>query len=266
MIRRPPRSTPFPTRRSSDLATREKIQQEIGEKSFGAVTKVQAERWKTLPKAELEKYEKQAAEAKTKYEADLKAFVDAGGVKGQKRAEKKAAKDAKAAKKEKKEANADKPKKAPSAYFLFVNETRQKVQEEIGDKSFGAVTKVQAERWKKLPKGELEKYEKQAAELKKKYEEELKVWKEKKAAEGGAPEEEEEEGEGEGESEANDSPKKASPKKRGRPGKDSSKDSPKEGPEIEEHTSELQSRSDLVCRLLLEKKKKHKKNKKKKIK
>src|SRR5438034_8328060 len=32
--------------------------------------------------------------------------------------------------------------------------------------------------------------------------------------------------------------------------------------ESEEHTSELQSHSDLVCRLLLEKKKKHKKNKK----
>ena len=32
----------------------------------------------------------------------------------------------------------------------------------------------------------------------------------------------------------------------------------------EEHTSELQSHSDLVCRLLLEKKKKKKKNKKKK--
>ena len=34
----------------------------------------------------------------------------------------------------------------------------------------------------------------------------------------------------------------------------------------EEHTSELQSHSDLVCRLLLEKKKKMKKNKKKKTK
>ena len=31
----------------------------------------------------------------------------------------------------------------------------------------------------------------------------------------------------------------------------------KEGSRSEEHTSELQSRSDLVCRLLLEKKKKH---------
>ena len=35
-------------------------------------------------------------------------------------------------------------------------------------------------------------------------------------------------------------------------------------PEIEEHTSELQSHSDLVCRLLLEKKKKKKIHKKKK--
>src|SRR5216683_6110014 len=45
---------------------------------------------------------------------------------------------------------------------------------------------------------------------------------------------------------------------------------PRRRPRSEEHTSELQSRSDLVCRLLLEKKKKHKKtyltleNKKKK--
>ena len=34
--------------------------------------------------------------------------------------------------------------------------------------------------------------------------------------------------------------------------------------QTEEHTSELQSRSDLVCRLLLEKKKKNKKQKKQK--
>src|SRR5436190_4698319 len=37
-----------------------------------------------------------------------------------------------------------------------------------------------------------------------------------------------------------------------------------EGRRSEEHTSELQSHSDLVCRLLLEKKKKKKKNKNKK--
>src|SRR5450432_4631030 len=37
----------------------------------------------------------------------------------------------------------------------------------------------------------------------------------------------------------------------------------KRKPRSEEHTSELQSRSDLVCRLLLEKKKKKKKKKKK---
>src|SRR5206468_10816512 len=36
------------------------------------------------------------------------------------------------------------------------------------------------------------------------------------------------------------------------------KTSPPEAPRSEEHTSELQSRSDLVCRLLLEKKKKNK--------
>src|SRR5438034_2114607 len=38
-----------------------------------------------------------------------------------------------------------------------------------------------------------------------------------------------------------------------------------EQPRSEEHTSELQSHSDLVCRLLLEKKKKKKKTKKTKI-
>src|SRR5947207_9538411 len=37
----------------------------------------------------------------------------------------------------------------------------------------------------------------------------------------------------------------------------------KQIPRSEEHTSELQSHSDLVCRLLLEKKKKNKKNKRK---
>src|SRR5262252_9965695 len=36
------------------------------------------------------------------------------------------------------------------------------------------------------------------------------------------------------------------------------RDRPRHGPRSEEHTSELQSHSDLVCRLLLEKKKKKK--------
>src|SRR5206468_11088883 len=56
---------------------------------------------------------------------------------------------------------------------------------------------------------------------------------------------------------------------RGQPGRDGQPDQhPRPGPQLEdvgrvgrseEHTSELQSRSDLVCRLLLEKKKKERK-------
>ena len=45
-------------------ATREAVQKELGTKDVRAVANIQSERWKVLPAAEKQKYEKQAAAAK----------------------------------------------------------------------------------------------------------------------------------------------------------------------------------------------------------
>merc|ERR1711957_426322 len=74
-------------------STREAVQKEIGSKAFGAVARMQSDRWKTMP--EKEKYMKQAADGKAQYEKDLAAFKEAGGVAGQRRLDKKSAKQAK---------------------------------------------------------------------------------------------------------------------------------------------------------------------------
>merc|ERR1719217_1810682 len=85
-----------------------------------------------MPAEEKAKYEKQAADAKAKYEKDLAAFKESGGVVGQKRQDKKAAKQAKADKAAKKEANADRPKKpAGGAYGVYLNKHRAEITKSL---------------------------------------------------------------------------------------------------------------------------------------
>merc|ERR1719218_294363 len=105
------------------------------------------------------------------------AFKEAGGEAGQKRKERKAAKEEKAANKAKKEANADKPKKpAGGAYGIFLAKSRADIVKSLPNGSkVTEVSKVAAERFKAL-----------GAKEKAKYEEELKAW---KASKGEAAEE-----------------------------------------------------------------------------
>merc|ERR1712151_1005879 len=44
----------------------------------------------------------------------------------------------------------EKLKKPQSAYFIYINEKRAEVQEQLGTKDFGAVTKKVGEMWKEL--------------------------------------------------------------------------------------------------------------------
>jgi len=163
-------------------ATRDKVSAELGSKKFGDVTKVQAERWKSLSADEKSKYEAEAAQLKVQYEKDVAAFEEAGGVMGQKRAEKKEAKAAKEDKKAKKEANKDAPKRpAGGAFGVWLNKHRAEIFKTLpaGSKCT-AVAPVASSRWKAMSEAEKEPYEKEYKDLKAKYDLEVKAWKDAK--------------------------------------------------------------------------------------
>ena len=67
----------------------------------------------------------------------------------------------------------EEPKRAPSAYWLYVRATRQAVQKDIGSNAFGQIARVQAERWQNMLAAAKETYEMQAAELKAKHEKDV---------------------------------------------------------------------------------------------
>lgn len=158
------------------------------------MTKLQAERWKTMPEGEKATYEKQAAEAKAKYEKDLAAFKEAGGEVGKARKDKKDAKAAKADKAAKKEANADRPKRpAGGAYGVFMSENRNAIQESLpAGSAVTAVSKAGGEKWKLMSEAEKKPYEAKYQQLKAKYEEEIKAWKDTKGETASADDDEEE--------------------------------------------------------------------------
>ena len=182
-------------------ANRERVQKELGVKDFGPVTKTLSARWKTLAASEVAKFEKQAADEKAKYAADLATFEAAGGVKGAKRKERKEEKDAKAAKRAKKEADAasGKPKKlAGGAYGCYMDRHREEIHKSLpAGSKVSAVAKVGGERWKALSAKEKKPYEDEYETKKAKYVEELKAWRE---AQGG--DDDDDDGEDEGEDDA----------------------------------------------------------------
>jgi len=70
------------------------------------------------------------------------------------------------------------PKRPLSAYFLYNNENREKVQKELGVKDFGPVTKTLSERWKNLPANVKASFDKKAADAKAQYDKDLAAFKE----------------------------------------------------------------------------------------
>jgi len=163
-------------------STREQIQKELGDKSFGPVTKAQAERWKNMPAATKATYEKQAADAKVKFEKDVVAYKEAGGVVGQAKAEKKEAKQEKADKKAKKIENADKPKApAGGAFGVWLKEIRPEIMKSLpaGSKCT-AVAPVASLRWKAMNAQDKKPWEEKYQVASAKYKEEIKAWKEAK--------------------------------------------------------------------------------------
>merc|ERR1719401_341444 len=81
-------------------------------------------------------WEKKGAELKTAYEKAIEEFKAKGGVVGGRRREKAEAKreilDKRAAKRARRERDADKPKKPPSAYWLWLTDNRPALTKEAG--------------------------------------------------------------------------------------------------------------------------------------
>merc|ERR1712232_940847 len=124
-----------------------------------------------------------------------------GGQPGKRRNEKAAMKKERADKKAKKEArkNSGRPVKPASAYWLWMNDTREALQKELGTKSIGVVGKAAGERWKTLPASAKSKYEKESAEKKAVYDKAPAEWKaqqgNKENVDDNGEDEEEEDGE-----------------------------------------------------------------------
>ena len=86
-------------------------------------------------------------------------------------------KKAAAKKKKKKDPNA--PKKPSSAYFLFSIHIRPTIKEENPDIKFGEIAKAISERYKTMPKEEMEKWQAKADKEKVRYKTEMAAYKKK---------------------------------------------------------------------------------------
>merc|ERR1712150_239443 len=141
-------------------------------------------------------YEKKATDAKKAYEKAMEEFKAQGGVAGGRRKEKADAKkelmDKRAKKRARLERDADKPKKPPSSYWLWLGENRAALVKEADTALGSVVAKLGGEKWKKLDAKLKAPFEKQAAAKKAEYDKAFKEWKEKKGIAADDDEEDEE--------------------------------------------------------------------------
>jgi len=134
-------------------SARDQICQELGTKNLGPVGKKGGEMWKAMSTTAKAPWE---AKAKAQKEAFDKFKATDAGQKAleEKKAERKEAKQEKLEKNVKKAAKAvekdEKLKKPASSYFIFANEKRTEIQQQLGTKDFGPVTKKTWETWSGL--------------------------------------------------------------------------------------------------------------------
>jgi len=173
-----------------------------------------------LPADEKPKYVKEASQLKMQYEKDVAAFEEAGGVMGQKRAEKKEAKAAKGKKLTKKEEDRDKPRRlAGGAFGVWLNKHRAEIFKTLpAGSTCTAVAPVASSRWKAMSEAEKEPYEKEYKEKKANYDLELKAWKDAKGDAGNADDANDDSCLEAGESPQKDTPKAASKKRKAKDG------------------------------------------------
>jgi len=179
---------------------REALTKEAGSNSGPAVGKVAGAKWKAMTEAAKAPFEKRAAAAKAQYEKDMEAFKAGGGEVGKRRAEKAEAKGKRDAKRARKAAiDPNKPKKPPSGYWLWLADNRAalmvEVEKKTGKKNVAEVAKLGGQRFKALTEKAKAPFEKKAAELKKKYDEEMAEYKKNNADAGDDDDDEDEDGE-----------------------------------------------------------------------
>merc|ERR1712176_752583 len=100
-----------------------------------------------------------------------------------------------AAKRARKAANANKPKRPASSYWLWLNDNRATITAEVGGKDVAKVAKVAGERWKALPEKAKTPYEKKAEELRAAYQKEMEEYKKTAGADAAGDDDEEEDAE-----------------------------------------------------------------------
>jgi hypothetical protein len=128
--------------------------------------------WRELSDAKKRPYQKAFEEAKAKYEKDMAAFLEAGGVKTKGtaglRTERRKEKEGKS----KKNTDPNRPKKpAGGAFGCYLAENREAFMKQCAGQPITAVTKLASVKWKKASEKDRANYEKLYQEKKAKYEE-----------------------------------------------------------------------------------------------
>merc|ERR1719323_1961059 len=132
----------------------------------------------------------------------MEEFKAKGGVAGAKKREKADAKkdlmEKRAKKRARQERDADKPKKPPTGYWIWLGEKRSELVKEAGTAKGPVVAKLGGEKWKAMDAKQKAPFEKIAAEKRAEYEKALKEYKEKKGEAADDDEEEDEDEEEDG--------------------------------------------------------------------
>lgn len=127
------------------------------ELDFGELTKRVADGWNNLSDADKVRFEKMATEDRVRFEEENKIFNEEHPEVARRR--KKARKNA--------------PKKARSAYLYYTKDIRPTIAKSNPEKGFGELTKLVADQWSKLSDAQKKKYEKLAADDRKRFEAEM---------------------------------------------------------------------------------------------
>ena len=155
---------------------RSELQKELQGKPVTEITKLASAKFKALSEEERAIYQEKYLTAKAKYEADLKAFEEAGGEKKQRKA--KGKKDGK------KKKDPDAPKRpGGGAYGCFLAKHRAAFQKETAGQPVTAVTKLASAKWSALSADEKKIYEDEYKAKKEAYDEAMKSYVPREGAE-----------------------------------------------------------------------------------
>ncbi|CAK9081247.1 FACT complex subunit SSRP1 (Facilitates chromatin transcription complex subunit SSRP1) (Structure-specific recognition protein 1) [Durusdinium trenchii] len=155
---------------------RSELQKELQGKPVTEITKLASAKFKALSEEERAIYQEKYLTAKAKYEADLKAFEEAGGEKKQRKA--KGKKDGKKTK------DPDAPKRpGGGAYGCFLAKHRAAFQKETAGQPVTAVTKLASAKWSALSADEKKIYEDEYKAKKEAYDEAMKSYVPREGAE-----------------------------------------------------------------------------------